>query len=40
MKGGGKSTRAADVVVEEIKAKNGVAVANYGNQSMIKVFFL
>jgi len=25
----GKSTKAADVVVEEIRAKNGIAVANY-----------
>lgn len=29
----GKSTRAADLVVEEIKAKNGIAVANYGSKS-------
>lgn len=28
--GDGKSTKAADVVVNEIKAKGGVAVANYG----------
>ena len=28
---GGKNTKAADVVVNEIKAKNGIAVANYGN---------
>jgi NAD(P)-dependent dehydrogenase (short-subunit alcohol dehydrogenase family) len=28
--GDGKSTKAADVVVQEIKAKNGIAVANYG----------
>lgn len=27
---GGKSTRAADLVVDEIRAKNGIAVANYG----------
>lgn len=27
---GGKSSRAADIVVDEIKAKNGIAVANYG----------
>lgn len=30
MTGDGKSTKAADVVVEEIKAKNGIAVPNYG----------
>lgn len=29
-KGGGKSSAAADRVVEEIKAKGGRAVANYG----------
>lgn len=29
IKGGGKSSRAADKVVDEIKAKGGVAVANY-----------
>jgi hypothetical protein len=28
--GDGKGTKAADVVVQEIKAKNGIAVANYG----------
>lgn len=28
---GGKSSRAADVVVDEIKARNGIAVANYGS---------
>ncbi len=27
---GGKNTKAADVVVNEIKSKNGIAVANYG----------
>ena len=27
---GSKSSRAADLVVEEIRAKNGTAVANYG----------
>ena len=26
----GKSSRAADLVVEEIRAKNGIAVPNYG----------
>lgn len=26
----GKSTKAADLVVDEIKAKGGIAVANYG----------
>ncbi len=30
MKGEGKSSRAADVVVEEIRQKGGTAVANYG----------
>jgi 3-hydroxyacyl-CoA dehydrogenase/3a,7a,12a-trihydroxy-5b-cholest-24-enoyl-CoA hydratase len=30
IKGGGKSSNAADKVVEEIKAKGGKAVANYG----------
>ena len=30
MGGDGKDTKAADVVVNEIKAKNGIAVANYG----------
>lgn len=30
MTGDGKSSRAADLVVDEIKAKNGIAVANYG----------
>lgn len=29
-KGEGQSTRAADAVVEEIRAKGGKAVANYG----------
>jgi hypothetical protein len=29
-KGEGQSTRAADKVVEEIRAKGGKAVANYG----------
>lgn len=38
--GDGKSTKAADVVVDEIKAKGGVAVANYGNEfkSVIRLF--
>ncbi len=26
----GKSTKAADIVVQEIRSKNGIAVANYG----------
>lgn len=30
MSGDGKSSKAADVVVEEIRAKGGVAVPNYG----------
>lgn len=30
-KGGGKSSAAADKVVEEIRAKGGKAVANYGD---------
>lgn len=29
-KGEGKSSRAADIVVEEIRAKGGKAVPNYG----------
>lgn len=31
-KGGGKSSAAADKVVEEIRAKGGKAVANYGEK--------
>lgn len=31
-KGGGKSSAAADKVVEEIRAKGGKAVANYGER--------
>lgn len=30
MKGGGRGTMAADKVVEEIRAKGGKAVPNYG----------
>jgi hypothetical protein len=30
IRGGGASSRPADKVVEEIRAKGGVAVANYG----------
>ncbi len=30
IKGGGKSSKSADIVVNEIRAKGGVAVANYG----------
>lgn len=42
---GGKSSRAADVVVDEIKAKNGIAVANYGKNDFtrsryLKIYFL
>lgn len=32
IKGGGKSSAAADKVVEEIRAKGGKAVANYGEE--------
>lgn len=32
IKGGGKSSAAADKVVEEIRAKGGKAVANYGEK--------
>lgn len=32
VKGGGKSSAAADKVVEEIRAKGGKAVANYGEK--------
>lgn len=38
MSGDGKSSKAADIVVEEIRAKGGVAVPNYGNEST-KDFF-
>lgn len=31
-KGGGKSSAAADKVVEEIRSKGGKAVANYGEK--------
>lgn len=37
-KGGGKSSAAADKVVEEIRAKGGKAVANYGEK--FGLFFL
>jgi NAD(P)-dependent dehydrogenase (short-subunit alcohol dehydrogenase family) len=30
----GKSTKAADIVVQEIRNKNGIAVANYGKENM------
>ena len=33
--GDGKGTKAADLVVDEIKAKNGIAVANYGTNTFI-----
>ncbi len=39
MTGDGKGqSRAADVVVEEIRAKNGTAVANYGKTSIQSSF--
>ena len=31
LKGTGQSSRSADLVVDEIRARGGVAVANYGN---------
>jgi len=31
MSGDGKSSKAADIVVGEINANGGIAVANYGN---------
>ena len=31
IKGSGKSSKAADLVVNEIRANGGIAVANYGN---------
>lgn len=34
IRGGGKSARVADQVVEEIRAKGGKAVANYSEQFM------
>ena len=36
--GDGKDTKAADIVVNEIRAKNGIAVANYGNYQKINKF--
>lgn len=38
MSGDGKSSKAADIVVEEIRAKGGVAVPNYGNESTKDLF--
>lgn len=38
-KGGGKSSAAADKVVEEIRAKGGKAVANYGKKFGLALLF-
>ena len=37
-KGAGQSSRPADAVVAEIRAKGGIAVANYGNLNIRNVF--
>lgn len=38
--GGGKSSAAADKVVQEIRAKGGKAVANYGEKfGLLSIFF-
>ena len=38
-KGGGKSSRPADIVVEEIRAKGGVAVSNYGAFTQLYIHY-
>jgi hypothetical protein len=38
--GDGKSTKAADLVVDEIRAKNGIAVANYGKLNFLTYYLV
>ena len=40
MSGDGKSSKAADVVVSEIKAKGGIAVANYGMYVIVNRIYI
>ena len=39
IKGEGKSSRAADAVVDEIRSRGGTAVANYGERFLLKMYF-